>query len=898
MNRAVLLMRPQPSEDDLVLTAQRIIGPAGQGDSERCDHALTRTMSAARRLTKWLSPLALAYHEVYTTQQGRDFVGMRDYYQLVKLLRKSLAGQKGGDLTPHMLMVALCRSFGGKSDMLSQILSASFRRCFDTEARPQLPNVRDLIQSNLTDESARHLMLLTRNGSALPLLFAAGLVEPTTPVLFGSSYADDQTELFLIKQINAVKDAMAEGTAIVLIDTSNIYESLYDVLNQRYVTKTDKQGKQKRMLRLAIGTRSQLCPCAPGFRIIVIVGETKCYQSLDLPLLNRFEKQLFATYDLLGPNQRRASDALQRWIDDVLRECDFSSYDAVLACYDHTQTIPSLVLAASNQDDSQVPTENELCERLARIAFPLAVHRSELLQDAVPTYTETQGDLVSVVETLCLGSGQPAGESLLILTRSPIGHWDSSAFDRLVGECEVSVLSIVQLTSGAQVTERVADFFELQTITDQACLVVQCDPLHSSSVGISHAMHVVDSIRAMHTSDGLIRHVVMVMHMPPAAGDDLEREFSVEFRRGWVPVTVDDLRVGSGALVSDLMSTSVYDMACSGTISLREALAENYQTALASCLQPSLDSTDPLRQQVHSFGARIRLLSHILEQPGFVDLVVKIVLCVLEHDATISTGVARVDGRSAAGVHKHVELVVSGSVSAGTMRQSLQFAVDSVLTNAIAFAIAELDVNFNLALYSDVRWNALSKCPAVMDLHAIGIKGACASAETTVDNLGASGPLIARYPFSWQVARVLKNISAAWTLVEGTDPVAELESISSMMLGDEVARLWLCGSADQLDFLHDYVSMQSSRFSQVQLDVQIRAYAAVLRATHQDALHSPAAVHATATNYGNESRLYRLHSLLASPLVSDSLVDLLLSNLEAIQPGSGTVDSRLVEVLL
>lgn len=38
----------------------------------------------------------------------------------------------------------------------------------------------------------------------------------------------------LIRQINEVKQAMHEGTRLVLLDHDNLYESLYDVLNQRY----------------------------------------------------------------------------------------------------------------------------------------------------------------------------------------------------------------------------------------------------------------------------------------------------------------------------------------------------------------------------------------------------------------------------------------------------------------------------------------------------------------------------------------------------------------------------------------------------------------------------------------------------------------------------------------
>ena len=65
------------------------------------------------------------------------------------------------------------------------------------------------------------------------------LHEREVEVLFGSRFPDDVTELQLVQQVNRVKMAMAEGRTIVLVNHDNIYEALYDVLNQRYIVKRD-----------------------------------------------------------------------------------------------------------------------------------------------------------------------------------------------------------------------------------------------------------------------------------------------------------------------------------------------------------------------------------------------------------------------------------------------------------------------------------------------------------------------------------------------------------------------------------------------------------------------------------------------------------------------------------
>lgn len=141
----------------------------------------------------------------------------------------------------------------------------SFRHCFGKPPPPPQVSVVDLITRNLNDAHSRHLMVLTNNVAALGLLARTGFLGNGTRVLIGSRFRDDQRQMYLVDQINQVKLAMAMGETIVLVNHGNIYESLYDVLNQRYLIKKNaRTGQVKKMLRLAIGPRSQLCQVRAG----------------------------------------------------------------------------------------------------------------------------------------------------------------------------------------------------------------------------------------------------------------------------------------------------------------------------------------------------------------------------------------------------------------------------------------------------------------------------------------------------------------------------------------------------------------------------------------------------------------------------------------------------------
>ena len=53
-----------------------------------------------------------------------------------------------------------------------------------------------------------------------------------TSIIFGSNFADDQEYQQICLNINRIKIAMELGNTVILCNLNNLYESLYDALNQ------------------------------------------------------------------------------------------------------------------------------------------------------------------------------------------------------------------------------------------------------------------------------------------------------------------------------------------------------------------------------------------------------------------------------------------------------------------------------------------------------------------------------------------------------------------------------------------------------------------------------------------------------------------------------------------
>ncbi|KAJ1621668.1 hypothetical protein T492DRAFT_886545 [Pavlovales sp. CCMP2436] len=539
----------------------------------------------------WLRPLSQAYHHVYSNQSelsegGRDWVGSRDYYALIKLLRLEL-GHSGRELTPSLLAYALCRNFGGQPRLTRHVLGTfadqlagawfagtaeSKREAFTHVA---LWPVLKLIDANLKADSltTRHLMLCTQNAAAVGLLRAAGMLNDSrTDVLFSSHFADE-SELTIIRQVNQVKTAMALGRTVVLVNHDNLYEALYDVLNQRYVLRAGS-----RLLRIAIGARSQLCAVVKGFKLILLTAA-----------------------DLLSAQQLQLCTQLEAWAAGVCAASGAASMQAVFCGY-HLATIASAVMATTGcvgSGEPDLPDEGtvewialraRVCAVLVRTLLPLGARVVALSEPAVnaalaSVYFEIHADLNSALQkydpppsaglvddTIMAAASESEGAALLaafktsvaldvaplllLLTRSPASHLSEPALlDGVAGARTVTLLPLATVPSEEALSETARAYYQAgahgpaaggEDPARRPLLVVQADPLSERTRALLPlTMHVLQKERARalaNVAEGAsLPTVMLVLHLPPGHRS-AQRSFSLDLVRPWRVLTLDDVR--------------------------------------------------------------------------------------------------------------------------------------------------------------------------------------------------------------------------------------------------------------------------------------------------------------------------------------------------------------------
>ncbi|XP_056089655.1 E3 ubiquitin-protein ligase rnf213-beta [Rhinichthys klamathensis goyatoka] len=325
MNRGIFVSRWDPSEKDLVETAEGICSSTSEG-------ICSSTSTVLLKIKHLLPKLAKGFLNICKTD-SEQFFGLRDYYSLIKML---FATVSDSDKEPcdSELAEAVLRNFSGQRDDFDPL--DSFLEIFQNIQDVQRPSTLTMIEKNLNhhnDKECRYLLLLTTNNAALYIIqhHIFSKENYTCPeIVFGSGFPKDQEYAQICRNVSRIKACMETGRTVILLNLLNLYESLYDALNQYYVYFSGQQ-----YVDLGLGSHRVKCRVHRDFRLVVVEDQEKVYRKFPVPLKNRLEKHKVDRSTDLTPWQHRVLEKLKQWVQEFSKvqqsestEANFSLSDA------------------------------------------------------------------------------------------------------------------------------------------------------------------------------------------------------------------------------------------------------------------------------------------------------------------------------------------------------------------------------------------------------------------------------------------------------------------------------------------------------------------------------------------------------------------------------------------
>ena len=378
MNRGIMVQLEDPSIEELVNTAHAIIKPSGQVDD-----------LFSERLNLYVRSLAEGYFKLFQIQPlflSRDYFGLRDFYCLMKMLY-SLCRQYNTPLNERIMIHAVMRNFGEISDFDVLRVFNKFLTGLDSSDIVPLSDPLSLICASLDlplnpgsarEESAfdrsRYLLLLTENYIALDILFQSKILNKKTKVMFGSSFPQDKQRFNICHNINRIKIHMELGEVVVLTNLSNLYESLYELLNQSYF-----RFLGKNWVTIGIGSQRVDCPVDPKFRLILVADKTTVYDQFPPPLINRLEKHILTMSTIISSDSvfKKIVSKLSVWINNCVTVYEitlrFKRNECFIGLHEDTPSfVVYSIISKLGFRGNESEKENEILEASMRELLKLA----------------------------------------------------------------------------------------------------------------------------------------------------------------------------------------------------------------------------------------------------------------------------------------------------------------------------------------------------------------------------------------------------------------------------------------------------------------------------------------------------------------------------------------------
>ncbi|XP_054875809.1 E3 ubiquitin-protein ligase rnf213-alpha-like [Poeciliopsis prolifica] len=706
MNRGIFVSRGDLSEKELIKSAEGICA------SER---------NILEKIKHLFKPFAKAYMTV--CKKGRGFFGLRDFYSLIKMIFY-ITKTSNKCPTVNQIAGAVLRNFSGKDDVkVIDIFFRELQRDFSNTCTSTIDMIEESIFSACQMEENRYLLILTKTYAALQILQQIFLSHQVHPeIIFGSSFPKDQEYMQICRNINRVKVCMETGQTVVLLNLQNLYESLYDALNQYYVT----LGGQK-YVDLGLGTHRVKCRVHPKFRLIVIEEKEVVYEQFPIPLINRLEKHCLEINTVLKMEQRDIAEQIQIWVNKFVSiELDYSTIKKyipgdVFIGY-HSDTCSSVVLQVTeNKDiepDDQV-TLNKVKTVMLNCATPDSVVRLDKSQ--LPHDERDHWMKEYVKEDKHRSLGDYIAYHIKESEHSQVSFTEVTTFSRLLTaadaeqlqneiKCDaVKLLFLLQFETEYSFLKTIREF--LGSAQKNNVLIVQTefdDDVQQRNILSSAKYSCINEIKKGLMTEDTNTFVYFVTKLPRMEGGTSY----IGFQGGpWKSVHIDDLRRSrefvsdvhslKNLRISDLFEDPPEAMETEDQFGQPQndnnaALGDVFNTTdlLKTCVQSAVGKLQDVVDSGELSTRRIENLLTLLEESVFAGLVRKHLYSLLkEYEANILSQ------------PKDWVLDQASNVSAlqegGTFVNTLWRKIQAVVTPLLANLVSVIDKDCNLDLLMD-----------------------------------------------------------------------------------------------------------------------------------------------------------------------------------------------------
>ena len=569
MNRGIMVSRGDPGIDELIVSARGI-----------CESSVLQETSP-KGVGRYIIGLAEAYHFLTSktilrhSSERSDYYGLRDFYSLIKMLVFIC-----DEITPinrSILRHAVLRNFGGVSDVNAVRVFDDFAKIpIDDNSGPDSSPL-GLIRANLTNLSrsfhgeTRYLLLVTENYHALNILLHSTEMWPehqdiqSVRVIFGSNFPCDQEYSVVCRNINKIKLCMESGKTIILLNLENLYESLYDALNQYYMVLNNQ-----RYVDLGLGTQRVKCRVHDNFKLIVIADKKTVCERFPTPLVNRLEKHFLNMSSVVPEQGIRISEQLREWVEEFskIRESEgkdsFKEGGTFIGYQEDTRI--SIVFHVIKQmypnnhklgDENVVKVLAECKAELLKMVATDAVFR--LKNSLLSIHSDVDKlmkqyfnlritSLVEYLERIIAIQGKnDTGVHLTLATTHSrlLTDKDVDEFrQRLCGEknkVEIMSISLQQFQTEQEYIREIQVFLRRNRFT-KTVLLVQCERAEDNAKLVACARHLVDDELKERRREETTEINIFVFFLILLNRQSYGTKFASYCGGGWKTVHIDDIR--------------------------------------------------------------------------------------------------------------------------------------------------------------------------------------------------------------------------------------------------------------------------------------------------------------------------------------------------------------------